>query len=151
MAKHAFSASALIQSPPQRVYGIIADYHAGHPRILPKPPFVSLEIEQGGIGTGTVIRVRMKMLGKLQSFRAVITEPDPGHVLVESNDTGYVTTFTVEPREDGRHSLVTIATEFPERTGVSAALERWLVKKMLLPVFERELKQLEEVAVAEAA
>ena len=39
------SASALIQAPPQALYAIIADYEHGHPRILPRPPFVSLAVE----------------------------------------------------------------------------------------------------------
>ena len=53
----------------------------GHPQILPKPPFVSLEVEKGGIGAGTVIRIAMRVLGRLQTFGAVITEPEPGRVL----------------------------------------------------------------------
>jgi hypothetical protein len=143
MEKHSFSASALITSSPRDVYVIIADYQNGHPRILPKPPFVSLEVEQGGIGAGTVIRVRMRVFGKPQTFRAVVTEPKPGRTLVETNDTGYITTFTVEPREEGNHSFVTIATEFPLNTGI---MERWFVKRTLRPVYLRELKQLEAVA-----
>ena len=78
MTTNQFSASALIQAPAQDVYAIIADYHHGHPQILPQPPFVSLVVEQGGTGAGTVIRVAMRVLGRLQTFGAVITEPEPG-------------------------------------------------------------------------
>src|SRR5688500_9099663 len=96
MAAQQVSASALMHAPPQAVYAIIADYHHGHPQILPKPPFVSLAVEQGGTGAGTVIRVHMRVLGQLHMVRAVVTEPEPGRVLVETNDNGSVTTFTVE-------------------------------------------------------
>ena len=68
MAAHQIAASALIHVPPQDLYAIIADYHQGHPQILPKPPFVSLAVEQGGTGTGTVIRVHMRVLGRLHMF-----------------------------------------------------------------------------------
>ncbi len=141
-----FSASALIQAPAQDVYNVIADYHDGHPKILPKPPFVSLDVEEGGIGAGTVIQVGMRILGQSQSFQAVITEPEPGRVLVETNDTGYVTTFTVDPRADGQQAYVTIATEMTKSSGVLSTLERWFVTWLLRPVYVKELGQLEEIA-----
>jgi hypothetical protein len=150
MATHRFSAAALIHAPPQDLYAIIADYHEGHPQILPKPPFVSLAVEQGGMGTGTVIRVHMRVLGQLQTFRAVVTEPEPGHILMETNDNGYVTTFTVEPRADGQHAYVTIATEITGRSGVLGAVERWFVTWLLRPVYVKELEQLAAVAATRA-
>ena len=150
MAAHQIAASALIHVPPQDLYAIIADYHQGHPQILPKPPFVSLAVEQGGTGTGTVIRVHMRVLGQLRMFRAVITEPEPGRVLVETNDNGYVTTFTVERHADGQAAYVTIVTEMPRRTGIVGALERWLVSRLLRPVYGKELGQLAAVTVTRA-
>ena len=122
MSAQPFSASALMHAPPQAVYAIIADYHHSHPQILPKPPFVSLAVEQGGTGAGTVIRVQMRVLGRLQAFRSVVSEPEPGRVLVETNDNGYVTTFTVEPRADGQQAYGTIATEMTGRAGIVGAL-----------------------------
>lgn len=150
MAAQRFSASALIHAPAAELYAILADYHHGHQQILPMPPFVSLTVEQGGTGAGTVVRVQMRVLGQLQAFRAIITEPEPGRVLVETNDTGYITTFTVEPRADGRQAYVTIATELPERAGLGSALERWMVPRLLRPVYEKELARLESVAAARA-
>lgn len=149
MAGHQITASALISAPPQDVYTIIADYQHGHPQILPKPPFVSLDVEQGGVGAGTVIRVEMRVLGRLQTFRAVITEPELGRVLVETNDTGYVTSFTVEPRADGQQAYVTITTEMTGRAGILGALERWFTTRLLRPVYVRELGQLAAVAASE--
>lgn len=143
----ALSASAVIDAPPETLYMLIADYVNGHPRILPKPPFVSLDVEQGGVGAGTVIVSGMKVLGRVQTFRATVTEPEPGRVLVETTDTGYVTTFRVDPRPDGRSAEVTISTEIT-RTGVAATLERWFVTRLLRPVYVRELEQLADVARA---
>ena len=146
MTTHQFSVSALIEAPAQDLYAIIADYHDGHPQILPKPPFVALEVEEGGIGEGTLIRVSMRVMGRLQTFRAAITEPEPGRVLAETNDTGYVTTFTVEPRAEGQHAYVTIGTEMSGKGGLFAPLERWFVKRLLQPVYVKELDQLAVVA-----
>ena len=150
MAAHQITASALIPAPPQELYAIIADYQNGHPQILPKPPFVSLDVEQGGVGAGTVIRVQMRVLGQQQTFRAVITEPEPGRVLVETNDTGYVTSFSVDPRADGQQAYVTISTDMPQRAGILGTLERWFTARLLRPVYVRELAQLAAVAAQQA-
>lgn len=142
------SASATIQAPPPVLYSLIADYREGHPRIIPRPPFVSLDVEEGGTGAGTVIRVGMKVLGSLQSYRAWITEPEPGRVLVETSDTGYVTSFTVDPGEDGRSARVTISTDLSARRGLSGVLERLLMPRLLRPVFVEELRLLAAAAGA---
>jgi hypothetical protein len=146
MSTHVLSASALIQAPPEIVYGIIADYHDGHTRIIPRPPFVSLEVEEGGVGSGTRIRVGIRALGMVQHFRAVISEPEPGRVLVEANDTGYVTTFIVDPRDGGQAAEVTIRTELPPRPPLVGALERWWMGRTLPGTFAQELRLLGEVA-----
>lgn len=140
------SASARIEAPPDRLYDLIADYRHGHPRILPRPPFVSLEVEEGGYGEGTVISVKMRVAGSTQTFRATVTEPRPGRVLVETSDTGYVTTFTVEPEPGGGAARVTIHSELTPRRGVLGAIERWTAPRMLPRVFARELELLREAA-----
>ncbi len=48
---YAVTASAHIDAPPDRVYGIIADYRAGHPSILPAP-FKNFVVEQGESAQG---------------------------------------------------------------------------------------------------
>jgi hypothetical protein len=142
-------AEALINAPAGLAYTIIADYRDGHPRILPRPPFVSLDVEQGGTGAGTVIRCRMRMFGRTRTFRAEVTEPDPGRVLVETVlDTGVVTTFTVEPVGDG--ARVTIGTDIESRGGLLGRVERFFVARLLQPVYLREIEQLGAVAAERA-
>lgn len=149
MPTHCFSAAAVVRAPAERVYAIVADYHQGHQRILPRPPFESLDVEQGGVGAGTVVRCRIRLLGKTREFRAMITEPEPGRVLAETDlATGTVTTFTVAPRDDGDATEATIATEFPLHKGVIGAVERFLIPRLLRPVYVRELARLAEVAEA---
>lgn len=144
------SASLLIDAPPVRVYDIIADYRTGHPRILPMPPFESLTVESGGTGEGTVIEVAMRVLGRRQTFRATVSEPEPGRILVERNDTGYVTTFSVEPRGKAA-ALVTIETAPPGGGGLAGTLERWLLRRMLVPAYRKELALLARVATERRA
>ena len=147
MAKHNVSASALISAPARKIYGLVADYRNGHPRILPKPHFVSLNVEQGGYGAGTIINFQMQLLGRIQSFHSMITEPEPGHVLVETDmKTGAVTTFTVDPRSDGQEAFVTISTTTTVPDGIGGKIQGWLTTQVLRPIYEKELAQLAAVA-----
>jgi Polyketide cyclase / dehydrase and lipid transport len=146
MARYRVTASARIEAPADRVYALVADYRDGHPRILPRRYFTALEVEEGGVGAGTRIRVQMRLLGRTRIFRATITEPEPGRVLAESDAvSGTVTTFTVVPLEGSRQSEVTISTELPMRDGLAGRLERFLATRVLPRVYNEELRLLREV------
>jgi hypothetical protein len=137
-----------IPSEAALVYSIIADYKNGHPRIIPPKYFSNLIVEDGsGSGDGTRIRFDMTVLGKTRTARAVVTEPKPGRVLVETELSGsVVTTFTVEPRPEGAGCRVTIATTLKSRPGILGALERFAAKTMLRKIYGEELDQLARVA-----
>lgn len=142
-----FSDAALIPAPPAKVYGIIADYHHGHPRIVPPRHFTSLVVEEGGVGAGTVVRVQMKVLGMGQTFRARISEPEPGRLLVETSADGQVvTSFLVEPREAGTACEVTITTEMPARRGLAGYCQRKFMGWLLKRIYVEELSLLAAVA-----
>ena len=142
------SASAIINAPASQVYSILADYRDGHPRILPRQYFSSLEVERGGVGAGTVIRFQMRAPGMTRTFLADITEPEPGRVLVESNrveadpTAQSVTTFTVDPIHGGQHAQVTISTAL----SVSNWLEGLFTTMFLRRVYAQELKQIASLA-----
>jgi hypothetical protein len=149
MTTHLISASSRIAASPAKVYAIIADYRNGHPRMLP-PQFRGLTVESGGVGTGTIIAFQMRLLGRTQSFRAAISEPEPGHVLVETylDSSGAVTTFRVDPGPASGESDVTISTELPVRTGLLGAIERRMATWLLRPIYVQELALLAAVAGA---
>jgi len=151
MAKHTISVSKLIPVPDETVYQLIADYRNGHPRILPKPYFLSLDVEKGGHGEGTVIRFQMKVMGRVLSFHSVITEPMPGRVLVETDlNAGAVTTFRVEPRLEGKQSFITIATTTNVPDGIAGKIQGWLTAQLLRPIYLKEIDQLAAVAIEES-
>ncbi len=143
--KHIISASAVIPARRERVYSLIANYQDGHPRILPKQ-FSNLIVEQGGIGAGTVIRFQMSFFGKKQNFRGVVTEPEPGRVLVETYEDGAVTSFIVDPGTAPADSRVTIKTELPVRSGFLGSIEGMLAGLLLRPIYTTELQNLARVA-----
>jgi len=145
--KHTISASAIIPARRERIYSLISNYKDGHPRILPKQ-FSNLTVEEGGVGAGTVIRFQMNVFGRKQTFRAAITEPDPGRVLVETDlDThGAVTTFTISPGSAPADSNVTISTELRVRGGFLGKIERAVSTLLLRPIYVKELENLARVA-----
>src|ERR1700745_2856480 len=137
--KHTVSASSNIPAPPKRVYSILADYNVGHPSILPSD-FSGWLLEQGGVGAGTIIRFDMKAFGRKQNLRGVVTEPEPGRVLVETYFNGSpVTTFIVDPGPTEGSSRVTFSTEVEVRAGLLGKIEAFLSTRYLYPVFVREL------------
>ncbi len=142
MTSHTVTAGAVIPAPAQQVYAVLADYRDAHPRILPKPPFVGLDVEHGGMGAGTIIHVHMQVLGRRQTLRGTVTEPEPERVLVEAYDTGIVTSFTIEPRDHGQRSYVTITSAVPTRRGIVGAAERWFITRLFRPAFIQELANL---------
>ena len=142
------STSAVINAPAKQVYAILADYHDGHPRILPRQYFPFLEVERGGVGAGTVLRFQMRAPGMTRTFHADVTEPEPGRVLMESNrlDTDpsskSMTTFTVDPINDEQQAQVTISTAL----SVSNWLEGLFTTMFLRRVYAQELKQIATLA-----
>lgn len=134
-------AQATLPASPATIYGIIADYRVGHPAILPPQYFEGLAVDAGGTGAGTRIRYTMKAYGKRTACRASITEPEPGRVLVETEETtGSVTTFTVDALADGR-SRVTFETVYPA-PGLLGWIESLVVPRYLAKVYAAELQLL---------
>ena len=132
--------SADIAAPSRDIYRLIADYRAGHPRIVPKDYFRNLRVAHGGYGDGTIITYDMIVFGRTYHLRALVTEPDPGRALIETDlDRDAATTFIVESLGP-RRSRVTIATAIQSRSGVPGLFERALMGRFLRHVFAAELR-----------
>jgi hypothetical protein len=141
-------AEAVLEAPSEEVYVTIADYHQGHPKILPKE-FSDLQVEQGGYGAGSIIRFKMHVLGMDQSFYHRVSEPEPGRVLVEQDidpPQQIATTFRVTPLEQGQKSHVEISTTIHPSPGLRGLVESILVPMINPRIYQKELKLLEEVA-----
>jgi hypothetical protein len=146
MSRIRAEASALMAAPAARIYAILADYRQGHPRILPRRYFSDLRVEHGGVGAGTLIHFRLKVLGSTRSISAEVHEPEPGRVLAETDlATGAVTLFLVKPDGDENHTRVTIATEWTSG-GVRGWVERLLAPPMLRKIYLEELRNLAVLA-----
>lgn len=144
MSEIRVEASALVPASPPVVYGILADYHEGHPSVLPRPPFGALTVEQGGRGAGTVIRVEMTSFGQRRTLVGDVTEPEPGRRLVEAyRGTDMVTTFTVDPSAGGCRLTIETTWSTP---GLRGWIERWLAPPFLRKVYQAELDLIAQAA-----
>jgi uncharacterized protein YndB with AHSA1/START domain len=143
MAKVEASAERTIDAPADAVYGYLADMNQ-HPRFLP-PAFSDFQVEEGGVGAGTVTSFTIAAGGRKRAYRMRVTEPAPGRTLVESDaNSSLVTTFNVEP-QDGR-SLVRISTSWDGAAGVGGFFERTFAPRALRRMFLDELDRLNTYA-----
>lgn len=146
MNQASVSARREIAAPADVVYRIIADYRDHHPRILP-PAFSDFTVEEGGVGAGTVIRFRVTVGGRTESYHQRIEEPEPGRILREADiDGDRATTFTITP--SGQGSTVNIETTWPS-LGVRGLIERVIAPRLLRPIYDDELRRLEEYVKAQ--
>ena len=152
MRSYAFEVTATIAAPAARLHAIVADYHVGHPSILPRPPFGALVVEEGGVGHGTVIRFELTLFGRQHTTRARITEPEPGRQLDESDLAGhFVTSYLFEPLAPAATRLTLRTVARTRAGGIAGWIERLLTPRVLKPIYRRELAQLAMVVAAPPA
>lgn len=143
-------ASAPIAAPAERVYQILTDYHVEHPAIVPRPPFTTVEVLEGGRGAGTVIDVGMRVFGTEKRVRGVVSEPEPDRIIAETYDdpTVGITTFTIDRKEGGCH--LTIATRGRTSHGsLLGRIEELFIGWFLGRTYANELRLIEARAKAQ--
>ena len=149
MAVVSVIAEGSVRAPARLVYELIRDFREHHPRFLP-PSFSDLEIEQGGIGAGTIITFTATALGRERRYRLRVDEPTPGQVMTESDTlSDMVTTWTVTP--EGDTSRVRIETEWAGAEGTAGFFERLLVPLAMRRIYNEELRRLDRYAEAQAS
>jgi Polyketide cyclase / dehydrase and lipid transport len=145
MGRARASAERSIVAAPASVYTVLADYTTLHPRIMPASLFSNLEVESGGVGAGTVFHITLRMLGRRQRLHMRVGEPEPGHVLTETNlDTGVVTRFSVTSQDGGRHTLARISSEWETAGGLRGLADRLATPLLMGRIFARQLRQLDQ-------
>ena len=140
MNQYEVSVSRRIDAPATAVYGVFADYRQAHAAVLPKPYFTSMTVEKGGTGAGTEITVEMAVMGVKTTYHMVVTEPEPGRVLQEEDKAvGLVTTFTIDPINDGQASQVTLYTRARTAPGLRGFIEKLITPPITRKIYNEEL------------
>lgn len=141
MAEIRVAAQGRIDAPAATVYGYIADYQRHHPNFVP-PNFSDFQVEEGGVGAGTVVRFRLKAGGRDRMYCVHITEPEPGCVLEEADTLSTArTTFTVTPM--GGESMVRIEAAWQGGGGIGGFFERAFAPRVLRALYADELSRLD--------
>jgi uncharacterized protein YndB with AHSA1/START domain len=149
MGKISVSAEGRVDAPPATVYTYIADHREHHSKFLP-PAFSDFEVESGGVGAGTVTRFKVTAGGRSRDYRMQVAEPEPGHVLTESDaNSSLITTWTVSPEDDV--SRVSISTTWDGAGGVGGFFERLFAPRVMRGIYADELTRLNDYARRQAA
>jgi hypothetical protein len=131
-----FEAEALVKSPSAIVWDILTDYRNGHPKILP-PAFIDFTVESGGKGGGMVIRYTVRVAGTTRHVRHIVSEPEPGHILVEdAPDDPTGATFSLTPASDGDDTRLLITTDQTTAPGLPHLITRLLLP-LIAPAIQR--------------
>jgi hypothetical protein len=142
--------SAVIEAPAAVIYELIADYRNGHPKIVPPDVFSNMQVIEGGRGAGTIVTFDATSFGRKEQMRGVVTEPEPGHILVETYPDPKTlvdeTTFTVTPLSDGKSTSVKISTFMNVHNGLLGQLEKAMIIPFIEKTYQKELKRIETFA-----
>jgi hypothetical protein len=138
-----YVAERQIATPADVVYHCLADYREHHnPSGFLPPAFSEFELHEGGYGAGTRASWSTVVGGQKRRMTAVITEPEPGRVLLETS-TAVSTTFTVTPSGSG--CIARFESVFDE-PGVGGVLLRLFIGRTLGPIYADELARLDASA-----
>ena len=144
MAERRVVAERHVDPPAEHAYRLLADFRAHHPHFLPSA-FSDFQVEQGGVGAGTVHSFRLTAGGRSRAYRMRVDEPEPGRVLTETDQlSSAVTTFTVTP--EGSGSRVRIETRWQGARGVGGFFERMFAPRVLRRIYDDELERLDRYA-----
>ncbi len=134
--------SATINAQPDAVYAVFRNYIDEHPKVLPSA-FTSLEVEEGGIGAGTVFKSKLKVMGNENTFRMRVEEPEPGRILSEHDlKQDLVTNFIIDPGSSAGQAHVTIETIWNPPATVRGWIESKLTPRILHRLYKQELQNL---------
>ncbi len=132
--------SAVIEARPEEIYAVVADYRHGHPQIVPQEYLRDLEVEAGGYGAGTIIRFRARAFGIERPARSIISEPEPGRVLMETEMISHiVTTYTLTPQSEGK-TMLQIASQWQSSRNPFVALQQAFYPKLMRSMDAKELE-----------
>ncbi len=139
-----------MHASPALVWDILTDSRDGHPKILPPAAFNDFTVVEGGRGAGTVTTFIFKVAGATRRVRHIVSAPDPGRTLVESEPDGATsTTFMLTPQDEGRQTRLTITTIQRGNLGVRGVIERLalsLVAHSMQRIYQEELQRLDALA-----
>ena len=149
MNQYVVQESAVINASAETIYQILIDYEDpnAHRAITPPSFFTKIDVVSGGTGDGTVVDVYGKAMGQVTKLTLTLTEVKKNRHLLEKDDNGgIVTEFFLDPVDGDEQTEVTIKTTGTVARGLRGWVEKKLSPRILRPVYQEELENLERVA-----
>lgn len=145
MATYQAEATQEINARPEHVYAMLSDYKIHHPNIVPKPYFQNIVVQEGGVGAGTVFTMDLVIMGVTRKYRLTVSEPEPGWVLAESDESlGQTSWFILEPLDGGVRTRLTIRSKAAASPGIMGLIERVSSPSTMRRLFRQELANIAE-------
>lgn len=140
MGQVSASAEREIAATPEDVYAFLRDYRDQRPRILPSN-YVDYQVEEGGVGAGTVVRYRLQAGRRERQYRMQVTEVR-SHTLTETDtDSSLVTDWTLHPA--GGKTRVRVESRWQGASGIGGFFERRFAPAGLRRIFDDMLARLD--------
>ena len=85
-------------------------------------------------------------MGVTREAIGVVTEPEPGQLLVETYpESGDVTSFRVTPTSVPGETDVVIATDLAPRSGIAGKIQASMAGRLLRPLYDEELGRIADI------
>jgi len=131
-----------IDAAPKTVYAILSDYKTQRPLML-TPNFLDYIVAQGGTGAGTEVHYRLRAAGRERPYHLRIDVPMDGRIITERDrGSSLVTTWTLDPVNDGRRTKVSIDSTWEGSEGVGGFFERTFAPMGLTRIYDDMLYRL---------
>lgn len=135
----------IIPAPPEKVYESLIDFQNARPSILTSN-FVDYNVEQGGVGEGTIIRYDLKAGGRKRPYRMHIIETLKGGILTErDSNSSLVTMWTLTPVNYGQLTQVRLVSEWEGAGGIGGFFERTFAPSGLRGIYNEMLSRLAQM------
>jgi uncharacterized membrane protein len=132
----------IIPATPEEVYESLIDFQNACPSILTSN-FINYNVEQGGVGEGTVIRYHLKAAGRKRPYRMHIAETSKGEILTErDSNSSLVTMWTLTPVDNGQQTQVRLVSEWEGASGIGGFFERTCAPRGLRGIYDKMLSRL---------
>jgi hypothetical protein len=131
-----------INAQPKTVYEILSDYKTKRPLML-TPNFLDYIVAQGGKGAGTEVHYRLHAAGRERPYHLRIDVPMEGRIITERDrNSSLVTTWTLDPVNDGQRTKVSVDSEWEGGEGVGGFFERTFAPMGLTRIYDDMLYRL---------
>lgn len=141
------SSTVVLDATAASVYEVLANIREHRLKILPSSFYKKVEIETGGKGSGTVMKLWAKEFGRTVAYRMTVKEPEPGkHLVEEDRHQGVETHYLVRPNARGDRSVVTVTTYWEQKPGPMGWFERLMIPAGTRTQLSEQLELIEQEA-----